>query len=82
MTEDEKTQLRTDVSAYFQPAQPGQELPLPAAAPRATMTPAQIETAFENWTEHINSRPAQTWTPEERAAIRVAATRALRTLGR
>jgi hypothetical protein len=55
-------------------------LPLPAAANRAALTPEQQETAFENWIAHIDSRSPQTWTPEEKAAYRVAIQRAAKTL--
>ena len=82
MTQDENNNLRADVSAYFQPTQPEQELPLPDAAPRATMTPAQIEVAFENYVGYIMSMPTNAWTTKDRQAVLVASGRALRTLGR
>jgi hypothetical protein len=44
------------------------------------MTPESQETAFEHWVEFINAKPTQTWKPDEVAAIRFAARRALRTL--
>jgi len=56
------------------------QLPLPAAANRAALTPEQQEAVFENWVSFIYSQPTQTWTPDEVAAVRVAAIRALRTL--
>ena len=82
MTENEKTQLRADVAAYMQSTQPAPDpVPLPAAANRAALKPAQQEALFDNWVTHINSRPAQTWTAEEKNAIRVASARALKELG-
>ena len=82
MTQDEKNQLRADVSAFYQSTQPAPDpLPLPAQANRASLNPAQQETLFDNWVSHINSRPPQTWTPEEKNAIRVASARVLKGLG-
>ena len=79
MTTDEKTTLRANVSAYMQSTQAAPEpLPLPPATP-AGLTPEQRETLFENWIAHIDKRPPQSWTPEEREAYRVATVRALRT---
>lgn len=81
MTENEKASLRADVAAYMQSTQQAPEpLPLPAAANRAALNPAQQEALFENWVEHIYAKPTQTWQPDEVAAIKVAAQRALRTL--
>jgi hypothetical protein len=81
MTQDEQKQLRADVAAYYQQStQSAELLPLPAAANRAALNPVQQETIFENWVAHIYDRPSQTWTDEEKAVIRTAATRALRTL--
>jgi hypothetical protein len=80
MNENEKAALRADVSAFLNPQPAAEVLPLPALANRAAMTPAQIETAFESWIEFIYARPSQTWQPDEVAAIKVAAQRALRTL--
>lgn len=81
MDENEKAALRADVAAYMQSTQQAPApLPLPAAANRAALTPDCQEQLFQNWVEHIYSRPSQTWQPDEIAAIRVAAQRALRTL--
>jgi hypothetical protein len=44
------------------------------------MSPAQIETAFTNWQEHIMSKNPHDWDAAEKNAIRVASTRILRTL--
>jgi hypothetical protein len=82
MTFDERNQLRSDVSAYFQSQQPAPApVPLPPAANRAALTPVQQEVLFDDWVSHINSRPTQTWTADEKNAIRVASTRVLKELG-
>ena len=81
MTQDEQNQLRADVAAYLRGTEPAPEpLPLPAAANRAALNPAQQEVLFENWVASIYARPSGTWTPEENAVIRTATMRALRTL--
>jgi len=74
-------ELRAGINEHFAQQQASLDpLPLPAAANRAALTPEQQEAVFENWVGYIYSRPTQTWTPEERAAIRTATVRVLRTL--
>lgn len=73
-------ELRAQVNAYLRGETEKaavQALPLPPAANRATLTPEQQETLFQNWVEHIYSRPPSSWTAEERAVIRAAISRAL-----
>jgi hypothetical protein len=74
-----RQELVDGIAAVLNPPRAEEPLPLPAAAPSG-MTPAQQETLFENWVSSINSRRSETWTREEREAIRVACARALRTL--
>lgn len=74
-------ELRAGINEHFRQEQAALDpVPLPAAANRAALTPEQQETAFENWVGYIYSKPTQTWTPEEVAAVRTATVRALRTL--
>ena len=73
-------ELRAGINEYLSGSRTRESVPLPPAANRAALTPEQQETAFENWVQYIYSRPTQTWTPDEVAAIRAAAMRALRTL--
>lgn len=74
-------QLRSEINQHLRQEQAALDpVPLPAAANRAALTPEQQETAFENWVGYIYSRPTQTWTPQEVAAVRAATMRALRTL--
>jgi hypothetical protein len=80
MTTDEKTTLRAEILAVLNPAKAEEDIPLPAGTPRAAMTWDTQERAFSNWQEHILSKPPHTWDTAERNAIRVASTRALRTL--
>jgi hypothetical protein len=81
MTENERTTRLADINTCLQSMQQAPDpVPLPAAANRAALTPAQQETLFENWIQDIYTRPAQTWTVEENSAVRAATVRALRTL--
>ena len=80
MTDAEKNRLRADVNEYFRQQESAPEVPLPAAANRAALTPAQQETLFQNWVEYILSTPSNTWGPAEKNAVRVASSRALKEL--
>jgi hypothetical protein len=77
---DETRQKWAEINAVLNPPPSTEVVPLPAQANRAAMTPESQETAFEHWVEFINAKPTQTWKPDEVAAIRFAARRALRTL--
>ena len=79
MTEETRSQWEA-INNFLNPKPAEAPLPLPPAANRAVMTPAAQETAFENWITHINSRRPETWSKEEKDAVRVACNRALRTL--
>lgn len=80
MTEDEKNQQRSEIKAFLNPPKAEEAVPLPASVNRATLTPDQQETLFNNWTEFIYNRPSSTWTPEEKAVITFASRCALRGL--
>jgi hypothetical protein len=80
MTDEQRKQWAA-INAIINPPKPAEELPLPAATPRAKMDLATQEKAFENWVSHINAKPTQTWTPEETNAVRVASIRALKGMG-
>jgi hypothetical protein len=74
-------ELRAGINEHFAQQQAALDpLPLPAAANRAALTPAQQETLFDNWCADILTRAAQTWTPAEIGAIRAATARVLRTM--
>jgi hypothetical protein len=79
MNDAEKDRLRQSILDHLTGAQNAEPLPLPPGAPPG-LTPVQQETLFQNWCDFIYARPAPTWTPLEREAIRVASARALRTL--
>lgn len=78
MTENEITQLRNDIVGFMNSERAPEVLPLPAQADRATLSPAQQATLFENWVAYIHSRPQNTWTAAEINAYRVACLRAAR----
>jgi hypothetical protein len=75
-----KQELLDGIASVLNPAKAEETIPLPAGTPRAAMSPAQIETAFTNWQEHIMSKNPHDWDAAEKNAIRVASTRILRTL--
>jgi hypothetical protein len=83
MFEDRTTQqLRDELTAYNRAEQTKAEdaIPLPAGTPRAAMSLDAQEKAFANWQEFILAKNPKTWDDAEKNAIRVASTRALRTL--
>jgi hypothetical protein len=82
MTENEKSQLRADVSAFLNPQPAAQTLPLPPQANRAALTPIQQQELSENWLQYIYARPQNTWDASEKAAVRAACALALKELNR
>ncbi len=82
MSENAYTQQLKQAMSDFQQAQRQEDpLPLPPAANRAALSPEQQLELFNEWTSWINSRPQNTWTSEEKNAIRVASVKALKDLG-
>ena len=74
-------QLRAELLAFQKTQQSTAEsVPLPPGVERSTLTPEQAETLFENWTAYLNDRPAQSYTPAERAAINFKIARVLKAL--
>ena len=73
-------ELRAGINEYLSGSRTQESVPLPPAANRAALSAEQQEAVFENWVQYIYSRPTQTWTPDEVAAVRAATVRALRTL--
>lgn len=81
MDEQQKSQLRNEINAVLNPPKPDEPVPLPAAAPRARMNAETQEKAFQEWQAFIMAKPANTWSAEERNAIRFASARVLKQLG-
>ena len=79
MTQNEHDQLLAGINEVLN-QKADEEVPLPASVDRATLTPDQQATLFDNWTDFIYNRPSSTWTPEEQAVIAFASRRALRGL--
>lgn len=74
---DEARQKLAEINAFLNP--PVDELlPLPPQANRDALNSDQQKVLFSNWCDFIYSRDPQTWTPDEKAAIHVAAMRALK----
>jgi hypothetical protein len=73
-------ELRDGLAAWCaEQATPSKPLPQPAGA-RPGLTPEQQETLFENWVADIQRRRPDSWTNEEKAVLRAAINRALKTL--
>jgi hypothetical protein len=79
---DETRQKWEEINAFLNPKPADPAVPLPAQANRAAMTPAQQEATFNNWVEFIDKKPINSWQPDEVAAYRFAAQRALKEIGR
>jgi hypothetical protein len=80
MTNADKETLRANVSAYMQSTQPDPEpLPLPPATPPG-LSAEQKAILADNWVADIQTRRADSWTGPEKAAVRAAINRALKTL--
>ncbi len=75
-----KQELLDGISAVLNPEKAEETIPLPAGTPRAAMSLDAQEKAFANWQEFILAKDPKTWNDAEKNAIRVASTRALRTL--
>jgi hypothetical protein len=75
-----RQELLDGIASVLNPAKAEETIPLPAGTPRAAMTLDAQERAFSNWQDFILSKAPHTWDAAERNAIRVASTRALRTL--
>jgi hypothetical protein len=71
-------ELRDGIANYYRQQHPAQEVPLPAATPGASMDAAAQERAFDNWVTYTLSTPTHTWGQNEKRAVAVAATRALK----
>jgi hypothetical protein len=74
-------ELRDGIAQYYRQQHPAPEVPLPPAAPRASMDAQTQERAFDHWVTYILSTPTHTWGPNEKHAVAVAATRALKEAG-
>lgn len=80
MTDPEREALRASINEYHaSAAQTAESVPLPPGAP-AGLTAIQQLTLHQNWVDYIYARPALTWTPVEKAAIRFAANKVLKAL--
>jgi hypothetical protein len=79
MTTDEKTTLRADILAVLNPAMSDAALPLPPATPPG-LSAEQKAILADNWVADIQTRRSESWTDLEKAAVRAAINRALKTL--
>lgn len=72
-------ELRAALNEYHASAKTEEPLPLPAGAPPG-MTDSQTVALNDNWLTYIWAKPSQTWTSEESAAVRYAASQVLKAL--
>jgi hypothetical protein len=78
MTDEQRAQWQ-EIGNFLNPPKPPDPVPLPSAANRNAMSLDVQEECFQNWVEYLNTkRDHNTWTPEERDAVRFAIKRTLK----